>query len=351
MEDHYTVLGLDRDASDRRIRKAYRELARQYHPDRNPSSEAAETFKRIVEAYEVLRDSVKRLEYDAALQKVGSGAVVDRFEDLFSVFSEREKDRPRRGKNIVTEVMIDIGDILTGTEAHATVSRRIACSDCNGTGAEQGVAYHMCTSCRGWGEVTFRSATGSGISTRSEPCTKCNGTGKIIDDPCGACGGDGMTELEMAEPVQVPIGVEPDEVITVKGRGHGGLFGGEPGDLLVVVRVRDQPEFERDGLDLITDAHVSFAQAALGSDTVVSGLDGPLSLEIPAGTQVGQELLLNGKGFPDRAGNRGDLRVRIMVNVPQQLDPRQREALVQLAEQLGENTSQYRLRRQKRFFR
>jgi len=351
MEDHYAVLGLDRDASDRKVRKAYRSLARQYHPDRNPSSEAAGTFKRIVEAYGVLRDHVQRLEYDAELQKGGSGVVVDRFEDLFSVFSEREKDRPRKGRNIVAEVMIDIGDILTGTEAHVHVSRRIACSECDGTGAAQGVAYHMCPTCRGWGEVTFRSATGSGISSRAEPCTKCSGTGKIIDEACEVCGGDGTSELEMTESVKVPVGVEPDDVLAVKGRGHGGLFGGVPGDLLVVVRVRDQPEFERDGLDLMTDAHVSFAQAALGSDIVVAGLDGPVSLEVPAGTQVGEELALKGKGFPDRGGNRGDLRVRIVVDIPERLNSQQREALIQLAEELGENTSQYRLRRTKRFFR
>ncbi|HID74227.1 MAG TPA: molecular chaperone DnaJ [Thermoplasmata archaeon] len=339
MQDHYEVLGVGRDAGPDEIRSAYRTLAREYHPDRNKDPGAAERFKTIVEAYEVLREPERRAEYDALQEHRRTGAVMDSFEDLFSVFSDRSRDRPRRGGNIVVEVMIDLRDILTGTTREVTITRQFTCPVCSGTGAAGGVAYHACPKCRGWGEIRYRSATGSGIATNIETCSKCRGTGRIIDEPCEACGGDGVGEITVSMPIEIPPGVEPDEVLNVRGSGHEGRFGGEPGDLLVVVRVREDVAFERDGSDILQTAHVTFSQAALGDSIPVRTLESIVDVRIPPGTQSGTVITVPKKGLPTKEGGRGDLRVEIIVDTPKRLTPRARRLFLELAEEYGEDTT------------
>ncbi|MCI0479156.1 DnaJ domain-containing protein [Candidatus Uhrbacteria bacterium] len=338
--DNYDILGVTREATQPDIKKAYRALAREFHPDRNPDSEAAERFKAVVEAYEVLRDESRRAEYDASVaRRTSAEGIMGSFEDLFSVFSDRSRDRPRRGGNIIAEVMIDLRDILTGANREVEIARNFVCTACSGTGASAGIAYHACPKCRGWGEINYRTATGSGIATRTEDCGACKGTGRVIDDPCETCDGDGIREFTVKMPVDVPSGVEPDEVLRFPGNGHEGFNGGENGDLLVVVRVHEDVEFEREGRDIVQDAHVTFTQAALGDSITVLTLEGEVEVKVLPGTQTGTVITVPKRGIPTRDGQRGDLRVRVVVDTPTRITPQARRLLLELAEGSGEDTS------------
>jgi molecular chaperone DnaJ len=349
--DYYEVLGVGREASEDEIRKAFRKLARQLHPDANPDDpDAEERFKELAEAYEVLSDGERRGLYDAyGHDGLRSGGYQPHFEDFGSfsdlfgaffggggfdaVFGQGRRGRGMQGGDAVVTVGIDLADAATGTSVEVEYEAVVRCESCHGNGAQPGTRITQCPRCHGAGQVQHVARTRFGQLVRTTPCGHCNGDGRVAEQPCESCDGRGMQAQTAVVEVDIPAGIADGQRIRLTGRGHAGERGGPAGDLYVVVRVREDERFLRDGDDLVTVVDVPAHAAALGTVLTVPTLTGEQEIELPPGTQPGAMLNLRGEGLPPlHRGRRGDLRVVVNVVVPRKLTREQRELMERLAE-------------------
>jgi len=341
MKDYYAVLGVSRNASQEEIKKAYRRLARQYHPDLNRGDQgAAERFKEINEAYEVLGDEEKRRRYDLYGEGGLSPSLFERgfdefggpFGDIFDLFFGRRQPRPhrapRRGSDLMAVVEISLAEAFTGVKRTLEVPRHRTCESCEGSGLQRGYALDLCPDCGGEGKITHTRRSSFGIFTSSTTCRRCGGTGEINTHPCRDCGGQGIREVTDRVEVDIPAGVEDGDRIRIAGRGEAGSMGGPPGDLYVEVRVAEDEVFEREGNDLRAVVTVDMVEAALGTVVEIPTLNGRETLHIPPGSQPGQVFRLRGKGMPSlhRRGY-GDLYLVLEVEIPKRLSAEQRRLL------------------------
>ncbi len=356
--DYYDVLGVPRDAGEADIKKAFRRLARELHPDVNSHDpEAEDKFKEAAEAYEVLSDPDRRATYDRyGHEGLRSGGYAPNFEtfgsvaDIFEAFfgggafgsafggGGRRTGGPVQGGDVGVGVEIDLADAAHGSKVDVSYEGITLCEHCRGNGAEPGTPIESCERCSGTGQLRAVSRTPFGQVVRATVCDVCGGEGRVARDPCKVCSGRGRTVERTKVSVDVPAGIADGQRIRIAGRGHAGERGGPPGDLYVQLRVREDPRFLRDGDDLVTAVDVAAPLAALGTTVDVPTVDGPVELEIPAGTQPHETLLVRGAGMPSLRGRRpGDLRVVINVVIPKHLKREQRELLEQLAESLTEH--------------
>lgn len=353
--DYYEVLGVDKGADDAAIKKAYRGLAKKYHPDMNPGDKEAEAkFKEASEAYAVLSDPEKRKQYDqfghAAFEGGAGGGgfdfnfsdMGDIFGDIFGDFfgggrSRRASNGPMQGQNIRTRIAIDFEEAVFGCEKEIDVSIKDECSSCHGTGAKAGTSPVTCSKCGGKGQVMYTQQSLFGAMRSVQTCPDCNGTGKMIKDKCPDCHGTGYISNRKKIQVSVPAGIDDGQSIRIRGKGEPGVNGGPRGDLLVEVSVRRHPIFQRDGYNLYSTAPISFAQAALGGDVRISTIDGDVLFNVKAGTQTDTKIRLRGKGVPSLRNKsmRGDQYVTLVVQVPEKLTTAQREALLAFDAAMG----------------
>ncbi|HEU5192546.1 MAG TPA: molecular chaperone DnaJ [Methylomirabilota bacterium] len=335
VKNYYTVLGVPRDADDTILKTAYRKLARLYHPDKNPGDKAAEErFKEVTEAYGILSDPDKRAHYDRFGTAPTSGAgPADQgfgtiFEDLFEGFfggGERgRRTRARRGEHLRYDLELTLEEAAEGLETKLQIPRNETCETCHGSGQQPGTKPEGCGACRGTGQVRFSQ----GFLTVARPCPQCGGEGQINRAPCKDCRGQGRVRREKLLKVTIPPGVEDGNQLRLAGEGEGGVFGGPPGDLYVVLTVKPHEIFVRQGADLLCELPLSFPQAALGDSVEVPVLGGKATLTVPPGTQPGAQLRLRGKGLPHLRGRgHGDAVYQVVLEVPTKLTARQRELL------------------------
>ena len=335
--DYYEVLGVDRNASDADVKKAYRRLAMRYHPDRNPDQgeEAANRFKEAKRAYEVLSDADKRAAYDqfghAGVDTASAGTSGDPFNTIFGdifgeVFGGRRGagNRPRRGANLRYRLELDFTQAIFGDTVRITIPRTVACSTCSGSGARPGTGMSTCGRCGGSGQTQMRQ----GIFSIRQTCGACGGEGRVVSSPCTECSGKGTVSKGEEISLKVPPGVDTGDRSRVRGKGNAGPRGGPPGDLLVEMQVRAHPLYERNGADLHCRFPVSFTTAALGGEVEVPTLTGFVKLKVPSGTQSGRTFRLRGRGVkPARGGRSGDLYCHIEVETPVGLSRKQRRLL------------------------
>ncbi|HET7571640.1 MAG TPA: molecular chaperone DnaJ [Gaiellaceae bacterium] len=354
MSSLYDTLGVQKGASHDEIKKAYRKLARRYHPDANPGDASAEErFKQVQHAYDVLSDEEKRKAYDRFGTTNGRGAPgpggVDfgdfewagnlgdifggRFGDIFGGGSRgRARTQAVRGADVETEVRLSFEDSLRGAEAKVPVELTVACSECGGTGAQPGTAPVICPECNGRGV----KAESQGLFALSQPCPRCRGNGTVIERPCSKCHGSGRERRLRTYTVKVKPGVKDGTKIRLKGKGEAGAHGGPAGDLVVVTRVAASPLYERRGDDLVVQVPVSFPTAALGGSVEVPTPEGAVSLKIPAGSEDGKLLRIKGRGAPRLNGSgKGDVLARVRIQVPKRVNKRERELLEELGKAIG----------------
>ena len=347
--DYYEVLSVARDADGAELKKAYRARALEDHPDRNPGDEAAEErFKEASEAYAVLSDPEKRQAYDrfgfagaggqGGFQDDGDlGNFSDLFGDLFGDMfggsrGGQRRTRGQRGADLRYNLEVELSDVIKGLQAQIQIPKMRPCGSCEGSGARAGTSPETCPQCRGSGQMILQQ----GFFRISRPCDGCSGGGQIVRERCADCRGAGRIEGEQTIKVSVPPGVDDGTRLRLNGEGEAGISGGPPGDLYVVMSIKADPRFERDGVDLHYAAPVSFPQAALGAQIDVPTIDGNVEMTIPAGIQSGKVLRLRGKGVPSlQSSGRGDQLVHVFVEVPTKLNARQRELLEELAEESG----------------
>jgi molecular chaperone DnaJ len=351
--DYYDVLGVSRNAADAEIKKAFRRLARELHPDVNKDDPEAEAkFKEAAEAYEVLSDSERRATYDRygheglrsggyAPNFEGFGSMSDLFEALFggglggafgSAFGGGASGGPRQGGDIQVAAEVGLAEAAHGAAVELKFDAVVTCANCRGNGAEPGTPIETCPKCQGSGQLRTVARTLIGQVMSTTTCDQCGGDGRIATDPCHVCRGRGRHPESQSVSVDVPAGISDGQRIRVTGRGHAGERGGPPGDLYVLIRVRDDPRFVRDGDDLVTAIDISSPQAALGTTVEVPTLEDPEELEVPAGTQPHDTLVLRGRGMPSLRGRRpGDLRVIVNVVTPRNLSGEQRKLFEQLS--------------------
>jgi molecular chaperone DnaJ len=332
--DYYDVLGVGRDASESELKKAYRQLAMQYHPDRNPGDkQAEERFKEANEAYAVLSDPDKRAHYDrfgtaapgTGFGDTGFGTLFeDIFESFFTGGGGGRRGRAARGEDLQYELKLTLEEAAAGVETKIQIPRPEPCATCSGSGIEPGHKREVCETCQGRGQVRLSQ----GFLTVARTCPKCRGEGELNRHPCPTCRGEGRQRGEHLLQVKIPAGIEDGMSLRLTGEGAVGVGGGPPGDLYVLVRVREHALFARNGADLLCDLPVTFSQLALGTEIEVPVLGGTAKLKIPAGSQPHQLLKLRGKGMPRlRERGQGDACYRLILEVPQKLNARQREAL------------------------
>ncbi|MBX6377072.1 MAG: molecular chaperone DnaJ [Clostridia bacterium] len=355
--DYYEVLGVRRDATQEEIKRAYRRLARQYHPDVNKDDpQAAERFKEVAEAYQVLSDPEKRARYDqfghagvdgGAAGFEGAGGFGDfggfpgfgDIEDLFDAFfggGRRGRRAPAQGRHLQTEIELSFEEAAFGVQKELEVARKAVCGDCGGSGAARGTQVRACPRCGGRGQVQSSRATPLGQFVTVQTCPACGGRGRLVEKPCPVCGGSGVARQRQRITLRVPAGIADGEQLRLAGQGEPGVHGGPPGDLFVTVRVRPHPAFRREGDDVVSDVVVEVPQAVLGATVEVDTLDGRVPLEVPPGTQSGSVFRLRGKGIPRlRGGGRGDHRVRVQVHIPKDLSEEERALYRRLAELRG----------------
>ena len=359
--DYYEVLGVGKSADEKEIKKAYRKLAMQYHPDRNPDNkEAEEKFKEINEAYEVLSDETKRRNYDQFGHEgvngqgfggqgfgggFGSGGFEDIFGDIFGDMfgggfggSGRQRRRgPERGADIRQNITIDFEEAAFGKKASIKINRSEECDKCSGTGSKPGTSKKTCPTCNGAGEVRTVQRTPFGNIASSRPCGTCGGEGEIIESPCDKCHGTGSTRKVKTIEVDIPAGIDGGQMKKLAGQGEVGTKGGPRGDLYIVVNIRNHSLFTRDGYDVYLEMPISFSQVALGGEIEVPTLDGKVVYNVPAGTQTGTVFRLREKGIKKLRGNtRGDQYVKVVVETPKNLTDRQKELLRELAKESGD---------------
>jgi molecular chaperone DnaJ len=348
-KDYYEILGVSRQASQEEIKKAYRRLARQYHPDLRPGDkEAEERFKEISEAYEVLSDPQKRAIYDAqghsGLHDHGYQGFTD-VEDIFAAFSDLFEEflggfggfgrsrargrRPRRGPDLSYEITVSLEDIYRGKEVELEIERYESCEACGGSGLAPGAQPQYCPTCRGRGYVVHSE----GFFRLSTTCPRCHGAGTFVSEPCPECRGQGRRRVKRKIKVKIPPGLEEGAVLKVPGGGEAGIHGGPPGDLYLRVHILPHKLFERHGKDLLLEVPLPVTEAILGGEIEVPTLEEPVKVKVPAGMQPGETLILEGKGLPDpQGGRRGDLILRFKIEIPKKLTKRQEELLREFAE-------------------
>ena len=360
--DYYAILGVERDASEEEIKKAYRKLAIKYHPDKNPGDKTAEEkFKELGEAYEALSDPQKRAAYDqfghaafdprqrAAGRGGGFHDPFEIFREVFgnagatgSIFDEffgggrGDPHQAQRGSDLRYDLEIGFEDAAHGCEREISVTKLSECDQCQGTGAEGNSKTKVCPTCGGRGQVV----ASRGFFSIAQTCSRCEGTGQVIEKPCHACQGAGRRERASKIKLRIPAGVDTGSRLRSSGNGEAGLRGGSPGDLYVVLHVQPHEIFHREGDDLLCEVPISFVQAALGSELEVPTLTGTAQIKIPPGTQTGTVFRLRGKGVPNVQGHgQGDLHVRLIVEVPAHLNSAQRAKLQEFAELCDENVN------------
>ena len=374
--DYYEVLGVSKSASDDEIKRAYRGLAKKYHPDKNPGDKEAEAkFKEANEAYDVLSDKDKRQKYDqfahaafdpsmgggSGFGGFGGGFSGDfDFGDIFSSFfggsstsSRSRRNMPIDGEDVATRVTINFEEAAFGCKKEIHFARVEGCPDCGTSGAEKGTKPETCSTCRGSGSVTVKQQTMLGYMQTQRPCQDCRGTGKIIKTPCQNCNGKGYIKVNKKLEVTIPAGIDSMQRIVLRGQGSVGRNGGDNGDLIIEVRVKNHEIFTRDGNNLYCDVPISFTEATLGAEIDIPILGGkPEKYEIPEGTQSGTSFTLRGKGIPDiNSKRRGDLIITVLVETPKNLNGEQKKLLRQFADSLGEKNNARKKGVFERFFK
>lgn len=360
--DYYEVLGVSKTATDDELKKAYRSLAKKYHPDMNPNNpEAEKKFKEVNEAYAVLSDPEKRSKYDqyghaafdpssgfggaggAASGGFGGFGGFD-FGDIFSSFfggggstgSRSGRPSPIDGDDIYVRVMLSFEESVSGCKKDVSFNRIEPCPDCNGTGAEKGTSPETCSQCHGTGRVTVQQRSPLGVIQSTRPCSACGGTGKVIKTPCKNCRGKGLIKITKKIGVTIPAGIDNGQRIALRGEGDAGRNGGSPGDLIIEVAVRPHAFFERRGNNIYCEEPITFADATLGAEIDIPTLDGTTKYTIPEGTQSGTSFTLKGKGIPDiNTKRRGDLIITVNVEVPKNLTGEQKDILRKFAQSCG----------------
>jgi len=340
--DYYEVLGVPRGAGQAEIKRAFRRLAMQYHPDRNRDEGAEERFKEINEAHEALSDPERRAAYDRFGHAGAEGAFArafDGFGDIFDAFfgaSATRQRTPERGADLRLGLAISFEEAVFGCEKEIEVERTELCSACQGLRAEPGTDVEKCPSCGGSGEVRRVQRSIFGQFVNIAPCGRCGGEGRVVQQPCRRCRGTGREKVSRRLKVSIPAGIEGGSQIRLSGEGEMGRYGGPRGNLYVLLRVQDHAVFRRDEYDIIYDLPVNFAQAALGDEVEVPTLDGPRPIRIPPGTQSGELFSLRGMGVPHlRGSGRGDMLIRVQVVTPTGLSEEQKRLLLKLSESLG----------------
>lgn len=359
-KDYYEVLGLDKSAGEDEIKKAYRKMAKKYHPDLNPGDKEAEQhFKEVNEAYEILSDPTKKSRYDqfghAGVDPnfgqgggYGGGFTGD-FGDLGDIFNSffgggfggggrrADPNAPRRGGDTSTTVNLSFEEAAKGCQKTIKVTRIESCPDCKGSGATPGSSVKTCPNCHGSGQIEMTQRTPFGAMKTSHVCDACRGTGKIVENPCKTCAGKGKIRRTKEQTVDIPAGVDDGQYINMRGGGDAGSNGGPAGDLHINVSVRPHPIFERDGFDVYCEIPITYAQAALGSEIIVPTLDGKVKFTIPAGTQTGDQFKLKGKGIQRiRYSGRGDQYVKVTIEVPKNLSAKQKDQLQKFEDMLDD---------------
>lgn len=372
--DYYEVLGVDKSASEDELKKAYRSLAKKYHPDLHPGDAEAEArFKEVNEAYEVLSDADKRAKYDqfgfAAFDPSGFqssaegfGGFADILNDLFGggfggfggfgdIFGGRQANpnAPQRGESIRLSTTILFEEAAFGCTKEISVPRIEDCESCHGSGCAAGTTPEICSNCGGTGSVRTTQRTPFGMMSSTAACPNCGGKGKIIHQPCPDCRGKGKVRRQRKVNVKIPAGIDHGQTISLRGQGHSGTNGGAAGDLLITVEVRRHEIFERDGSSILLTMPISITQAALGAELEVPTLDGKVKYDLPEGTQTGAVFRLRGKGVPYLRGNgRGDQYITVEVQTPKGLNAEQKALLRQLAESMGEDALDDKLRKKRK---
>lgn len=370
--DYYEVLGLQKGATEDEIKKAYRGLAKQYHPDLNPDDKAgAEAkFKEVSEAYEVLSDSQKRARYDqyghAGVDPsyggggtggfgggfTGGGFGFDDLGDIFDSFfgggfggstRTRNPGGPIKGSDIRITLALDFMEAVKGAKKTVSISHLEQCATCSGTGARKGTSPETCSECGGTGQVRVSQRTPFGVVQTAKPCDRCGGKGKVVNDPCTDCGGKGRTRKSKRLEVTVPAGIDDGQSFVLRGEGDSGQNNGPAGDCVVTVNVRPDPLFERDGFDIWCEIPLTYAQATLGDEITVPTVDGKVSYTVPEATQPGTVFRLRNKGVPYVNGRgRGDQYVRVILEVPRNLSGKQRDALKSFEAMMNEKNYEKR---------
>jgi molecular chaperone DnaJ len=346
-QDYYEVLGVPRNASDEEIKRAFRKLAFQHHPDRNRETGAEDKFKEINEAYQILSDPEKRSRYDrygrvdteGGFPDFGSGGLGDIFESFFGGFGTpfgRTAQRvPQRGDNLQSHLTLSFTEAVFGCSKEVEIQRIEFCPLCHGIGSEPGTNPETCLDCRGTGQVRKVQQSIFGRFTHITTCSRCGGSGAVIRNPCSQCQGRGRIKVKRKVMVTIPAGVDDGQRLRLNGEGSAGLYGGPPGDFYVTFSVKPHNLFHRDGSDILYELSINFAQAALGDEVRVPSLDGKVDLKIPPGTQNGKIFRFKGKGIPYIDGKgKGNLFVKVAIVTPQHLDKNQRHLFEELAKAL-----------------
>ena len=369
--DYYEVLGVSRGASEDEIKKAYKKMARKYHPDLNPGDKTAEEkFKEVNEAYEVLSDADKKARYDqyghaGVDPNFGAGGFGGGFDgsfdfgdlgDIFGSFfgggfgggRRTNPNAPQRGESIRMSIAISFEEAAFGCEKAVTVERYETCDTCHGNGCAPGTSPEVCPDCHGTGTVQVRRQTPMGVFATSSPCPKCGGKGRIIHQPCKDCRGSGMVRKKKTIQASIPAGIDNGQTISIRGQGNAGKNGGPAGDLLITITVRPHELFRREGTSVLCEAPITFTQAVLGAELEIPTIDGKVKYTLPEGTQSGTTFRLKGKGIPSINGRgRGDQYVTVYIETPKNLNTEQKEALKKFAETMGESNYE----EQKKFFK
>jgi len=351
--DYYEVLGVGKDASADDIKKSYRQLARQYHPDVNKAADAETKFKEVKEAYDVLSDDGKRSTYDRfghvdPNQGMGGGGGADfggGFGDIFDMFfggggGRRDPNAPQRGNDLQYTMTVEFKEAVFGKETEITIPRTETCDTCHGDGAKPGTKPESCSVCKGSGQQEVVQNTPFGRMVNRRACTNCSGTGRVIKDKCTTCHGAGKVKRQRKINIRIPAGVDDGAQIRMSGEGEGGLRGGPAGDLYIVIRVKPHEFFEREGDDIYCEVPLTFVQAALGDEIEIPTLTEKVKLKVPAGTQTGTYFRLKGKGVPKLRGyGQGDQHVKVTIVTPTSLTDDQKDLLRQFGGLSGDSVS------------
>lgn len=348
-QDYYEILGVPRNASEADIKKAFRKLAFQYHPDHNREPAAEAKFKEVNEAYQILSDPEKRSSYDrygrvvqeGAPSDFGFGGLGDIFESFFGGFGDNIFDRgaarraPQQGDSLQIHLTLSFEEAVSGCGKEIEIQRIEICSSCHGIGSQPGTNPETCPECRGTGEIKKVQQSIFGRFSHVNTCPRCRGSGTIINNPCSQCHGKGRTKVKCKITVDIPAGVDDGSQVRLSGEGNAGIYGGSPGNLYITLSVKPHRLFRREGVDIFYDLPINFAQAALGAEIEVPSLEGKANLKIPAGTQSGKVFHLKDKGVPyvNNKG-RGDLLIKVQIVTPQHLDGKQRRIFEDLAKTL-----------------